>query len=247
MKTFTLGAAQCRSLRGNLKANLAEHLKFIEVARENGVNLLVFPELSLTGYELDLGVKYQMKLEDSRLAPLSEAAKNEQMHLLVGGPLDVGEPTPQIGQFIFSPTSRDSYSKIHVHSSELPYFSAGESGKEYSFDGIKMGLSICRDCSFESHAQNAADYGAQFYLSSTMKIPEEHLDYIEKLKAYAKAFKMVTLSANYAGSSGGEISAGKSAIWNIDGQTLAQAQDNSRCLVLAKFEADRVEGKVVSI
>jgi predicted amidohydrolase len=50
MTTLTVAAAQIACLPGDLQANLASHLAMIETARRRGVDLLVFPELSLTDY-----------------------------------------------------------------------------------------------------------------------------------------------------------------------------------------------------
>ena len=47
---LTIGLAQLDSRLGALEANLEKHLEWIERARAQGVDLLLFPELSLTGY-----------------------------------------------------------------------------------------------------------------------------------------------------------------------------------------------------
>jgi N-carbamoylputrescine amidase len=47
-----VGLAQIDSRLGDLEANLARHLEWIAKAQERAVDLLVFPELSLTGYRL---------------------------------------------------------------------------------------------------------------------------------------------------------------------------------------------------
>lgn len=49
---LTVGLAQIDCRLGDLEANLDRHLAWIERARAQGVDLLVFPELSLTGYRL---------------------------------------------------------------------------------------------------------------------------------------------------------------------------------------------------
>jgi N-carbamoylputrescine amidase len=49
---LTVGLAQIDCRLGDLDANLERHLAWIERARAQGVDLLVFPELSLTGYRL---------------------------------------------------------------------------------------------------------------------------------------------------------------------------------------------------
>lgn len=51
MPTLTIAAAQSISVAGDLPGNIARHLDFMASAAEQGVQLLVFPELSLTGYE----------------------------------------------------------------------------------------------------------------------------------------------------------------------------------------------------
>lgn len=53
MKPVTVAAAQIACLPGDLSANLALHHGTLVEARRIGVDLLVFPELSLTGYESD--------------------------------------------------------------------------------------------------------------------------------------------------------------------------------------------------
>jgi predicted amidohydrolase len=50
MTMLTVAAAQIACKPGDLQANLASHLAMIETAQRRGVDLLVFPELSLTDY-----------------------------------------------------------------------------------------------------------------------------------------------------------------------------------------------------
>ena len=49
---ITVGIAQIDARLGNIESNLDRHLACLEEARERSVDLLVFPELSLTGYRL---------------------------------------------------------------------------------------------------------------------------------------------------------------------------------------------------
>ena len=64
--------------------------------------MLVFPELSLTGYELDLVTGLAFTESDPRLAPLLAAASSCSMTLVVGAPVDVGSRL-HLGAFILSP------------------------------------------------------------------------------------------------------------------------------------------------
>lgn len=51
-----IAAAQSTSVAGDITANMLIHTRFINAAHQAGVALLVFPELSLCGYELPLCV-----------------------------------------------------------------------------------------------------------------------------------------------------------------------------------------------
>ncbi|MGM0988685.1 MAG: nitrilase-related carbon-nitrogen hydrolase [Pseudomonadota bacterium] len=69
-----VAAAQVNAELGEVDANLERHLAVIEKAASRGVELLVFPELSLTGYGLAGSVmQVAMPVEDPRLARLAEA------------------------------------------------------------------------------------------------------------------------------------------------------------------------------
>jgi predicted amidohydrolase len=68
--------AQCDAVLGDLDKNLEAHLSGIETAVEQGAGLVVFPELSLTGYQLrDLAREVACPLDAGRLAPLKEASR----------------------------------------------------------------------------------------------------------------------------------------------------------------------------
>ncbi|MBI2983440.1 MAG: hypothetical protein HYY42_04580, partial [Chloroflexi bacterium] len=67
--TVRIAAAQCAPALGAFKRNVAMHLETIERARTGGAKLVVFPELSLTGYYLkDLANDLACAADDERLA-----------------------------------------------------------------------------------------------------------------------------------------------------------------------------------
>ncbi len=72
--TVRVALAQVAPGLGQLEANLARHHELVREAREGGANLIVFPELGLTGYQLqDLASEVSMRLDDPRLADLAAA------------------------------------------------------------------------------------------------------------------------------------------------------------------------------
>ena len=80
---LTVGAAQISSLTSDLKTNFAKHHEYVDRAAALGVELLVFPELSLVGhYGADALLDIVMTRDDPRLIELSRAAGD--MEITVG-------------------------------------------------------------------------------------------------------------------------------------------------------------------
>lgn len=63
MTALTLAAAQTVSIAGDVDANIARHLVFMQAAAARGVQLLVFPELSLTAMSLRLQATWRSRLK----------------------------------------------------------------------------------------------------------------------------------------------------------------------------------------
>ena len=152
---LVVACAQVSSVRGDLEVNVASHLRFIDAAAAVGVDLLVFPELSLTGYEPDLGARLQLAPNDPAIGSLRQAAGKHDMHVVVGGPLKSAVDCPYLGAFVLSRDEVVTYAKIYVHESELPYFVCGNKHCVVPVRGIPTGLAICADSSFAEHAAAA--------------------------------------------------------------------------------------------
>lgn len=76
MDAIRVALAQTAPALGQLEANLAGHHELLDQARAGGADLVVFPELGLTGYQLqDLAAEVAMRLDDPRLAGLAAATE----------------------------------------------------------------------------------------------------------------------------------------------------------------------------
>jgi NAD+ synthase (glutamine-hydrolysing) len=72
MSSLRIALAQVAPKLGELEANLERHHALIRDARARGADLVVFPELGLTGYLLqDLAAEVAIRLDDPRLAALA--------------------------------------------------------------------------------------------------------------------------------------------------------------------------------
>ncbi|MGP3131648.1 carbon-nitrogen hydrolase family protein [Serratia marcescens] len=244
MPCFTLAAAQYPASAADIASNLERHLEFIAQAAKQQVQLLVFPELSLSGYELANAAELALTLGDPRLQPLSAAAQSRQMTIIVGAPLHSGQAL-HIAALIFHPNGTVAvYTKQHLHGAEQQFFSPGEGGTLLEIQQQHIALAICADTSEPGHASAAARAGAQIYAAGVLVSEAGYAKDSAALADYARRYGMVTLMANHAAPTGGWIPAGRSAIWNEAGALLVAAPDDAPGLIIAGKTSDGWHGRL---
>ncbi len=234
MSDFKIAAAQVPSVRGDIAGNIATHAAALEAAARHGVSVLIFPELSLTGYEPDLAAELAMVPTDGRLAPLQALARRHRIDVVVGAPLQTGTAKPGLGAVLFtgSGTTR-TYCKMHLGGSEPDYFTPGTMPLALFVGDHLVGLAICADSAQPSHAQAYADAGATVYAAGVFLTAEWYTTDAPRLAGHAARFQMLVVMANQAASVGTYTSVGRSAVWAPGGALLAQAEGADGCLVVA--------------
>ena len=256
----SIAAAQTIPIRGDVAANVEQHVRLAHVAADEQARVVVFPELSLTGYELDLANDLGFSETDSRLASLVEVAASRSLTLIVGAPARIG-PQLYIGAFILSPDRTVSlYTKHHlgafsaaascdgvVPPPEATVFHAGNRNPLIRFGGHTAAVAVCADTGRPSHPQAAADRGAKVYLASMFVIPSELGRDTANLRTYAVRHSMAVTFANYGGPSGGLASGGRSAIWGPGGDLLAQLEPNGAGVAIAVDDGDGWRGQAVML
>jgi predicted amidohydrolase len=231
----SLAAAQTIAVRGDVEANLRQHLQLIAAAAALRPQVLVFPELSLTGYELDLAAQLAFSETDERLAPLRKAAAAHGMIAIVGVPIRTGAGLC-IGAFILGADgSLDHYEKRYlgafsandgpdgvVPPPEASVFCTGSRDPVLCFEANIGAVSICKDSLHSEHAQQAAQRNARSYFSSQFAIAP-HLEFkIARLRQHAQRHGMAVAMANYSGITGGLRAGGASGIWSEQGEAILQ-------------------------
>lgn len=244
-----IAAAQTPSVAGDIASNLDTHLRFIAAARVEGVQLLVFPELSLCGYELPLLRDCTLSPDDARLAPLRAAAVETGMTIIAGAPLiDDGAAQPCIASITFRPDgSTATYRKQYLHAGEEVHVQPGPRGAQvHALHGQRYVEAICADTTHAEHAQAAADAGATLYVAGVLISNGGYETDATLLRRYAEEHRMTVLMANHGAPSGGYACAGKSAIWAPDGTLIAQAAGPGNYLVIAE-ENNGWHGRTVPV
>lgn len=242
---FTFAAAQFQPVKGDIEKNLVQHIHLIDAAALAQVDSLIFPELSLCGYELELTSSLALTTQATCLNKIAELSRLHKMTICVGAPLQSITNTPYIGLIVFAPDgSRQAYHKIHLTETEQKYCTPGQSECVIPVKNEKIGLAICADLGAPSHPESTAKLGASIYLSSVLASDDWYEKDANRLQDYAQKYKFPCGLANFYGPSGPYIANGKSAIWDETGTLIAQAKATGTALVIATKTQQGWQGRV---
>jgi predicted amidohydrolase len=235
MSDLILAVAQSIAQPGNLAQNIQDHLRLAQCAAAQGAQIVVFPELSLTGYDRGLTPADALTPADTRLRPLQALADKHNMLIIVGAPI-LSPAGLHIGALNFLPgVGVKTYQKQYLHEGEEIAFAAGHGGDPLQMGGQTVCMAICAEITHAQHARAAADCGAAIYAASCFITPQGYTHDAGLLQGYARAHGMAVLLANYGAATGGWAAAGRSAIWSDKGTLLACASDAGEAVVVARF------------
>jgi predicted amidohydrolase len=240
-------AAQTRPTPGNIQANLKNHIELIDLATVKNANLIVFPELSLTGYEPELAKSLAINTDDSRLEVFQKISDSSQITISLGAPT-IQSGSINISMLIFQPHQPiQVYSKQYLHKDEELWFAPGHNSNDFILD-TKIAPAICYEISIPDHANFANKNGAEIYVASVAKSLKGVNDAHNILSEIASKYAMTVLMSNCIGpcEKGNYECTGKSSIWDKNGVLLGQLDDVSEGLLILNMENKKIVKQVLS-
>ncbi|MBN1407485.1 MAG: carbon-nitrogen hydrolase family protein [Calditrichaceae bacterium] len=230
-----LASGQTKPKQGDIESNLIDHYKMIDLASKNNVDLIVFPEMSITGYEREKARNLAFTKTDSRLDKLRQLSVDKKMILIVGAPVLINDKL-YIGAFVLKPDHSISiYTKQHLHSGEEKFFdSSFDNNPLINLKNEKISIAICADIVNPKHADNANKNGSTLYIASIFFTPNGIADAHKTLSDYSKQYSMNVLMANYCGQSWGLDSGGQSAFWDNNGNLIANLDKTDSGLLIVE-------------
>ncbi|CAD5255626.1 MULTISPECIES: carbon-nitrogen hydrolase family protein [unclassified Imperialibacter] len=227
--------AQSKPIKEDIVANIEQHKKLIHLAIYSKADVIVFPELSITGYEPTLARGLAMDASDTRLDSLQQIADLHAIIIGAGIPMKCRNGI-NITMVLFHPNAqRQTYSKQYLHADEKPFFVSGENNAT-CIRGSNVELAICYEISVPEHSANAGKNGGKIYLASVAKSAKGVKAAHQTLSGIAAKYGMTVLMANSVGPSDDFVGAGGSAVWNSDGILLEKMDSESEGFLILDIE-----------
>ena len=237
---------QTNPIKGDIETNIARHKKFIELAVSNAADIIIFPELSLTGYEPSLAKELATDANDIRLNDFQIISDTHQISIGVGLPTKSNAGIC-ISMIFFQPNKpRQVYSKKYLHADEEPFFVSGANISGIKIKEKNVALAICYELSVPQHSEDAFKSGAEIYIASVAKTATGVEKAFKTLSDTASKYSMTTLMSNSVGLCEDGLCAGQSAVWNNKGVLITQLDNTSEGILIFDTETQKVVNLPIS-
>lgn len=237
-----IALAQINVIIGDFEGNSSTIIKKIEEAKLNGIDLIVFPELSVCGYPPQDFLEFDDFIQKSYLAVESIAKHCNGIAAIVGSPTK----NPNIeGKNLYNSACflTDGKVQAYAHKALLPnydifdeyrYFEPSKSFSCITFKGKKIALTICEDIwdidddplytlsPMKELLRENPDFAINI---SASPFSYAHLENREKVVSYwAKKGNLPVFYVNYWGAQTELIFDGNSLVSNTNGEIIAKGK-----------------------
>lgn len=232
--------AQTRPIKGDIQRNIDNHKNIIDVAVSYGADTIIFPELSLTGYEPGLAKALATDVADGRFNDFQKISDAKQISIGVGVPTK-NNAGICISIVLFHPDrARQLYSKKYIHADEEEFFVCGHNSINSIENKPGIALAICYELSVEEHAENAFKSGAKIYIASVAKTHSGVATSVERLSRIANEYSMTVLMSNCVGQSAEGECGGKTSTWNDKGFLAGQLNSMDEGILIINTDTQEV-------
>lgn len=242
-----IAVAQISCSLGNPVANLSKVREFSGRAKNVGAELIVFPEMTDTGYSMPVVRKHASDWVKGFVPGLQQIARELSIAIISG--VSEREASSIYNSQILIDAKGDvvtSYRKTHLYAvapvEEQTCFAAGDSFVSFNLGGLQFGFSICYDLRFPEMYRKMVteqDVGA-FVISSAWPFPRvEHFRTLTLARAIEN--QSYVIASNRVGKDDDLWFCGSSAIIDPRGVIIAAASADREELIQADVSQERVD------
>jgi predicted amidohydrolase len=240
-----VSVAQIECIPGDIEANCAQIPRLAEAAKANGCEVIVFPEMTDTGYEMSAIQKTASPWPELPFNTAKKASRDFAVYLICGLSEREGERIYN-SLAVFDPEGNliGKYRKTHLLPldpvNENRYLTPGNSLEIAQIGDMKWGLLICYDLRFPEVSRQLIMKGAEaLVVCAAWPFPREsHWQTLTKARAIEN--QCYVIAANRIGTDGPLTFCGSSRIINPDGTIEASASQDQQELLIAQIHRENV-------
>lgn len=213
--------------------NLLECEKYLKMASDSGADIIIFPEMTLTGFSMDIGRNAEEEADSETVQAFQKLSSEYNISIVFGVVIKDGEYALNRA-YITDKTGKTGghYTKIHPFSfsGEDRSFSSGSTLCSFDLDQTSIGLTICYDLRFpELYSALAAKNDILINIANW---PAKRVDHWNTLlKARAIENQLFVIGVNRIGKDGNNLEYVESSnVFNANGECLLpiEAKENMK-------------------
>lgn len=231
----SVAACQFEPAVGNIEENITQ-IEGLLSTLPGSVELAVFPEMCVTGYDLDTAEAHAMAVPGEITDRLTQMATAHETSLIVGLPEKDGDSLYNALVCVTSDGVGATYRKQYLWGDEANLFSTGSGPITVDTPVGSVGFALCYDLNFP---EVALAYGrAQCDLMAVSAAWRDSFQSDWRLLCRARGLDSTcyVVGANHAGDQHGRVHAGNSLVTGPRGNILAETDDGVTTVVASVNE-----------
>jgi predicted amidohydrolase len=242
-----VGAVACPATVNAVDDNLAAAAAWAARAAGDGLDLLLFPELSLTGYHTNGREAAPLAAEHPACRRMGELAAGHRLILAAGLAWREGG-AKYIAHGLWLPDGGfHLYKKTHLGQRERREYAAGDGLPVFALPRVTVGIQLCLEQHFPEIAQTLALKGAQLILcphaTPRLAAADRRETWHISLRARAYDNCIYILAANQVGDNGqGTVYHGGALLVGPTGAVLAEDFSGREAMIAGEIDLDKVAG-----
>ncbi len=246
MRNLRLALCQINPTVGDIEGNLFKILSFVEDAYKKNAEIVVFPELALTGYTPEDLLFYPSFIKKTERA-LEEITKNVMDFILIAGLPVKRDDLYNSAVIITDKKIIDYYDKIYLPNysvfDEMRYFKPGSRTPVYEYDGVFFAVNICEDIfhpSLPSLIQATTGAELIINISASPFYAGKHKRKIKMLSTRAYDLGVYIAYLNMVGGQDEIVMDGRSLIISPSGEIITMAKAFEEDIIVVELDMEEV-------
>ena len=243
-KEMRIAIGQINTSVGDLEKNTTKIIEYYKYANVANIDLIAFPELSLTGYPIKDMVLRQSFLDHCKikLAEIIEVTAGQNCGILIGLPLKEDGETYNAAALIHDGKIVDLTRKVYLPNhgifDEGMYFTTGSQPKTFRFKGKNIGVAICYDMWFDDLPRSLKEQEAEIIISmnSSPYVFKKHYERKDIVQSTAAKYNIPIIYVNQFGAQDNIVFDGGSFAVDSAGRVTVEPQFWTEELIFSNWD-----------